>query len=188
MPRARTPRWTPTPATGWTLDTQRPGRYVLQATGSTGGVKTNDTVTVDAVLAPMLALDTLASASGGGPGIKLGSTVYPVYAPLPQAQWQVIILDRHTGAVKPGYNYTYGVCPDNAQATCRWNSDGKVAKSPQQDLADMGTTQMAIAVHHHGIRRRFRQRRDLLRRHRRPEGLQPQRPDVADRLAGLGAG
>lgn len=131
-----------------TLDTDRPGTYVLKAAGSSGGAKTNDTVTLDAVAAPMLEVDTTASAADGSPGIKLGQTVYPAHGALDKAQWQMIVLDRHTGAVAPGFNFTYGVCPDSASALCRWNKDGRSNRSPQQDVAAMDSTQMAIVVHH----------------------------------------
>jgi hypothetical protein len=95
----------------------------------------------------MLALDTLATAAGGGPGIAIGDTVHPAYGPLDKAQWQVVILDRHTGALQPGSNFTYGTCPDDAQATCRWNKDGRTDRAPQGDLSGLDSTKMVVAAH-----------------------------------------
>ncbi len=147
----RDPQLQETSPTDVQLDTVQPGRYVLRATGSDGSVKTNDTVTIDAAPSPMMAFDSYAS-SGGVPGIRIGETVYAANGPLDKAQWQVLIVDRHTGAVKPGYNYTYGVCPDNAQAICRWNSGGRVNQAPQDGLEqNLSSSTMAIAVHHQGF-------------------------------------
>ena len=129
------------------LSTERPGRYVLKAVGTYGGVRTTDQVSVDATAAPMLELDTFAKA-GSGPGIRVGDTVYPAYGPADKAQWQVLILNRHTGAVAPGFNFTYGVCADNPQAICRWNEGGTANRAPQEDLADLDSTKMVIAAHH----------------------------------------
>lgn len=157
------------------LPTQRPGRYVVKAVGSSGGLKTNDTVTIDAVPAPMLELDTLASVSNG-PGIKIGQVVYPAYGPLDKAQWQVVILDRHTGAVQPGFNFTYGTCPDDAQATCRWNKDGQANRSPQQDLAGLDSTEMVVAAHHPAFAGGFGQAADYFASIGVPKGFSPSGP------------